>query len=192
MVRSYRMGARAKAVDETRRRIVVAATELFALRPFDLVSYADVAKRSGIGIATVVRQFETKERLFAGAVEAARQVLDTDTASLPVGDPAAMVKGTVEGYERFGDVIVRLLAQEERVPLIRETLAHGRKVHHTRVAHLFGGVLGKLRGRARQVRFAQLMAATDVLFWKLLRRDLRLTRRETEQAMLEMVEALCR
>ena len=180
------------AVDETRRRIVVAATELFGLRPFDLVSLADVAKRSGIGVATVVRQFETKERLFAAAVAAASHVLDTEAASTPVGDPAAAIKGTVKGYELFGDVIVRLLAQEERVPLLRDVLARGRKVHHTWVARVFAGVLGGLRGRARQVRFAQLMAATDVLSWKLLRRDLGLTRRETEQAMLEMVEALCR
>jgi hypothetical protein len=35
------------------------------------------------------------------------------------------------------------------------------------------------------------MATTDVLFWKVLRRDLRLSRRETEQAITEIVEDLC-
>lgn len=186
------MGARAKAVDDTRRRIIVAATELFALRPFDLVSFADVAKRSGIGIATVVRQFETKEQLFAAAAAAGRQVLETRAHSMPVGNPAAAIKSAIDGYELFGDVIVRLLAQEDRVPMIRKVLAHGKKEHHAWVARVFGGVLSGRRGRARRVRFAQLMAATDVLFWKLLRRDLELTRRETERAMLEVVEALCR
>jgi AcrR family transcriptional regulator len=186
------MGARAKAVAETRRRILEGATELFGSRPFDLVSFADIAKQSGIGVATVVRQFETKEQLFAAAVAAASQVLDAQTASTPVDDPAAAIKSAVEGYERFGDVIVRLLEQEQRVPMIREVIAHGKKEHHAWAARVFSGVLGGLRGRSRQVRFAQLMAATDVQFWKLLRRELRLTRRQTEQAMLEMVEALCR
>lgn len=186
------MQARAQSVDETRRRIVVAATRLFGERPFDLVSFAQVARESGIGIATVVRQFETKEQLFAAAVTAARNALESSTASTPPGDPAAAVRSALYNYERYGDVIVGLIAQEQRVPQIGAAIQHGRNEHRAWVLRVFANVLSRRRGRQRQVRFAQLMATTDVLTWKLLRRDLRLSRRETEHAMLEMVEALCR
>lgn len=186
------MQARAEAVEQTRRRIIAAATQLFAEQPFDLVSFARVARVSGIGIATVVRQFQTKEQLFAAAAAAARQSVDAEAASTPPNDPAAAIRSTIRSYESYGDVIVGLLAQEQRVPLIREQLAHGRKVHRAWVETAFALVLGRRRGRARQVRLAQLMAVTDVLHWKLLRRDLGLSRRETERAMLEIVEGLCR
>lgn len=186
------MQARAKAVEQTRRRIIAAATRLFAEQPFDLVSFAQVARASGIGIATVVRQFETKEQLFAAAAASASQSLDAEAASTPPNDPPAAVRSTIRNYERYGDAIVGLLAQEQRVPMIRQQLAHGRSVHRAWVEGAFAGVLGRRRGRARQVRLAQLMAVTDVSHWKVLRRDLGLSRRETERALLEIVEALCR
>jgi AcrR family transcriptional regulator len=192
MARPYRMQARAQSVEETRGRIIAAATRLFGERPFDLVSFAEVARESGIGIATVVRQFETKERLFAAAVTAARNDLELGTANTPAGDPAAAVHTAVANYERYGDAIVGLIAQEQRVPQIGAVIQHGRNEHRAWVSRVFATVLGRRRGRQRLVRFAQLMAATDVVMWKLLRRDLRLSRRETQHAMLEMVEALCR
>src|SRR5688572_11103984 len=120
MARPYRMAARAEAVEKTRRRIIEAAMKLFGERPFDLVSLADVARTSGIGLATVVRQFETKEQLFAAAAASGSQIMEAEVQRTPVNDPAAAVRSALENYERFGDVIVRLLAQEERVPAIRE------------------------------------------------------------------------
>src|SRR5262245_39947425 len=122
MKRAYRMGARAEAVDETRRRIIQAATELFAHRPYDLVSLADVARRSRIGLATVVRQFETKERLFAAAIDAGRRIVDAELAGTPEDDPIAAVRAAVESFERYGDVVARLTAHEERLPVVRALL----------------------------------------------------------------------
>jgi AcrR family transcriptional regulator len=186
------MVARAQATEQTRRQIIKAATTLFGERPFDLVSLADVARASGLALATVVRQFETKEQLFAAAVADASQVLEAQVDRMPHNDPAAAVRQGIEGYERFGDAIVRLLAQEDRLPVIREVTEHGRSEHSRWVNRAFSGVLKHLEPRRRRIRLAQLMAATDVLFWKVLRRDLGLSRRETEQAITEIVEGLCR
>lgn len=186
------MQARARNVEETRGRIIAAATLLFGQRPFDLVSFAQVARESGIGIATVVRQFETKEQLFAATATAAKNALESEAASTPAGEPAAAVQSALHNYERYGDVIVGLIAQEQRVPQIRALIQHGRAEHRSWALRVFASVLRRRRGRQRQVRLAQLMAITDVQMWKLLRRDLRLSRPETERAMLEMVVALCR
>ena len=48
------MVARAEAVEQTRARIIEAAIDLFGNRPYDLVSLADVARASDLGLATVV------------------------------------------------------------------------------------------------------------------------------------------
>lgn len=192
MTRAYRMVARAESADRARRQTLQAATKLFTEKPFDLVSLADVAREAGVGLATVVRQFETKDRLFAEAVAAAQEALEAEADSTPENDPAQAVRSAIENYERFGDAIVRLIAQEERVPAIRKVTDHGRDEHSRWVHRVFTKALGRLQGSAKKRRFAQLMAATDVLFWKLLRRDLGLSRSETETAMTEVVEALCR
>ena len=139
-----------------------------------------------------MRQFTTKEQLFAACVAAAGEIIDTGLDGTPENDPVAAVGIAVQGYEKFGDVIVRLIAQEDRVPAVREVIEHGTNVHLGWIDRVFAGTLSGLRGRARKVRAAQLKAATDVQFWKLLRRDLGLSRSETEAAMVEIVEALCR
>jgi AcrR family transcriptional regulator len=186
------MVARAEAVEQTRQRIIEAAIELFGKRAYDLVSLADVARASELGLATVVRQFTNKEQLFAACVAVASKILDTGLESTPENQPVAAVQAAVQGYERFGDAIVRLNAQEDRVPAARAVLVHGASVHIAWIERVFAETLSGRRGRARKVRIAQLKAATDVQFWKLLRRDLGLNRSETEAAMVEIVEALCR
>jgi len=185
------MVARAEAVEQTRRQILDAATVLFAERPFDLVSLADIARSSRIALATVVRQFQTKDQLFAAAIADASHVLESQIDEMPENDPAAAVRLGLDGYERFGDVIVRLLAQEDRLPAIRKATDHGRKEHARWIRRAFSTVLARLDARRRNVRYAQLIAATDVLFWKVLRRDLGLNRSETERAITEIVESLC-
>jgi AcrR family transcriptional regulator len=192
MARGYRMVARAEAIGQTRQRVIDAALELFSQRPFDLVSLSDVARASGIGLATVVRQFGSKDQLFAVTIAQARSVLEGSVAEPPADDPAAAVRGAIAGYERFGDAIVRLVAQEDRVPAIRAITERGRREHERWVRQVFASALSPLRGKERKLRFAQLMAATDVQFWKLLRRDLRLSRSDAVRAITDVVEALCR
>jgi hypothetical protein len=45
-----------------------------------------------------------------------------------------------------------------------------------------------LHGRLRLRRVAELVAVTDLYVWKVLRRDMGLSRADTETAMREMVE----
>jgi AcrR family transcriptional regulator len=185
------MGARAEAVAQTRQRVLQAALELFGERPYDLVALADVAERSGIGLATIVRQFESKEQLFAAAIENGRTEVDTSFDATP-NDPVAAVRAIAANYERFGDAVVRLVAQEERLPAARAAIAHGRKVHAELVERLFGDTLARLRGRERKLRRAQLLAATDLQFWRSLRHQAGLDRRDAEAALTQVVTALCR
>jgi AcrR family transcriptional regulator len=191
------MVARAQSVAETRQRVLEAALELFGQRPYDLVALGDVAERSGIGLATILRQFESKEQLFAAAIDNGRTEFDTsmdatsmDTAS--ANDPVAVVRTLAANYERFGDAIVRLIAQEERLPAARAAIAHGRKVHAELVDRLFADTLARLRARERKLRRAQLLAATDLQFWRLLRHQAGLDRRDAEAALAQVLTALCR
>lgn len=57
--RAYRMKERAKAQDETRQRIVAATMSLHDEQGVAATSFVDVAKRAGIGAATVYRHFPT-------------------------------------------------------------------------------------------------------------------------------------
>jgi AcrR family transcriptional regulator len=55
--------------DRTRARILAAARELFGEHGFDGVSLRDIAGQAGADPALLIRYFQSKDRLFAGAAE---------------------------------------------------------------------------------------------------------------------------
>lgn len=57
--REYRMNQRAKAQDETRESIVRATMALHDAQGVASTSFLDIAKRAGVGVATVYRHFPT-------------------------------------------------------------------------------------------------------------------------------------
>lgn len=60
---------RSEVPDAARERILAAAVDLFAARGYGVVAVSDVAARAGTAKGSVYRHFESKEALFAAAVE---------------------------------------------------------------------------------------------------------------------------
>jgi AcrR family transcriptional regulator len=188
--RPYRMRARAEAAAETGRRILEAVIELHMERYYDQVSLEDVAERAGVTGQTVIRRFGSKERLIVAATEAANRQVVRQRDQAPVGDIEGAVKNLVDHYEEWGDGVLRLLAQEERVVAFRAVTDAGRALHYEWVERVFAPLLAKRAGKARRRLLAELIAICDVYFWKLLRRDLGLSRAQTELAIRETILAL--
>ena len=184
------MGARAVQVTATRERILVSALELFGTRLYDEVSLDEVAAAADTTVQTVIRHFGSKESLFAAMVDWSSERMVAPREEARPGDIAGAVRGLVDHYEQWGDAVFLILSQEERVPAIRPHTDEGRAYHRAWVERLLGGALASLRGNARERRLAQLIAITDLYTWKLLRRDLGLSRRQAETAIRELVEAL--
>lgn len=188
--RPYRMRARAEAAAETGRRILEAVIELHRERFFDQVSLEDIAERAGVTVQTVIRRFGSKDRLIEAAAEEGNRRVTHQRYQAPVGDVEGAVENLVDHYEEWGQSALRLLAQEERVVAFRSLTDAGRAFHHEWVERTFAPLLAKRTGTARRRLLAELVAICDVYFWKLLRRDLGLSREQTELAIRETILAL--
>jgi AcrR family transcriptional regulator len=184
------MRARAEAAAETGRRILEAVIELHRERFFDQVSLEDVAERAGVTVRTVIRRFGSKERLIEAAAEEGTRQVTQQRYQAPIGDIDGAVNNLVDHYEEWGDTALRLLAQEERVATIRSITDAGRAIHHEWVERTFSPLLARRTGEERRRLLAELIAICDVYFWKLLRRDLGLSREQTELAIRETILAL--
>jgi AcrR family transcriptional regulator len=91
---------RSEVPDAARERIVGAAVDLFAARGYGEVAVSDVAARAGTAKGSVYRHFESKEALFAAAVESvvAGVVEDVRAAADRAGgrlDPSAAMVALV-------------------------------------------------------------------------------------------------
>ena len=188
--RRYRMGVRAEAAAETGRRILGAVIALYMERYYDQVSLEDIAERAGVTVQTVLRRFGNKERLIEAASEEVRGRVSDQRDEAPVGDVAGAVENLVDHYEEWGEGVLRLLAQEDRVPAFRMATDAGRAMHRGWVERTFAPFLAQREGEARGRLLAELVAVCDVYVWKILRLDSGLSRGQTELALKEMILAL--
>ena len=178
--RAYSMELRAAAAEATSERILGAAMAAFLEHWYDDVTIASVAKRAGVSGQTVLNHFQSKEGLFTAVHQRFGEEISARRYRPEPGDLRGAVEALVEDYELTGDAVVRFLALEEKVPSLGPVLALGRMGHREWVETMF---------RAPEL-VPELVVATDVYTWKLLRRDQGLSRDETVASILKIVEAL--
>jgi AcrR family transcriptional regulator len=188
--RTYRMTARAESAQATADRILDAAIDVFWEKPSDEISLVEVARRAGVTKQTVLRRFESKAGLFAAAGRRSMDRARAERDDVAPGDVEGAVAALVAHYERIGDRVIRMLAQEDVNPGLRAIADQGRAYHVGWCERLFAPALDVLRGAERTRRLAQLVAVCDVYTWKLLRRDRALSRPQTEIALRELLQPL--
>lgn len=184
------MAARADAAEATGERILEAARELFSELLYDRVSLKAVADRASVSAQTVIRRFGSKDGLFAAVARRRSAQIRHERDEAPVGDLGAAATNVVASYERWGDEQLHLLAQERRTGAMAEAVAAGRRYHRAWVQRVFSPWLSDLPAQEGKRRAAELVAATDLYTWKILRRDHGLSRAETEAAIRDLLERL--
>lgn len=181
------MRARAASTSKTRERILDAVIALSEERFSVEIILSDVAARAGVTVQTVLRHFGSRHGLFAEAQ--ARQVAQVRVErATPVGDAASAVRNVVAFYDRLGEWSLRLQAQERSDELCRQSVELGRRVHREWVEEVFAPQLMGRRDRKELVDL--LVVATDVLAWKILRRDGGMDRATACKRMLRLVRAI--
>jgi AcrR family transcriptional regulator len=188
--RPYRMVARANAAQATADRLLDAAVTQFTDQPYEDVSLEEIAQAAGVTKRTLLRRFGSKDALFVAAMDRAAHEMMRARDAAPVDDVPGAVTNLVDHYERWGENRLRLLAQEDRIPVVADNVKGGRRYHWSWVEQKFAPLLAGLEGSARTRRTAAVVAITDVYTWKLLRRDLGLSRSDTEQLLVELLAKL--
>ncbi len=179
------MDARADGVAETRRRICHAARALFLEKAVEDVTLASIAAAAGVSHQTVLNHFESKEGVIIAVAELLREETASSRDATP-GDVAGAVNALVGDYEQMGDANIRWIASSERMSTLALLLDDARRGHQDWIVTMFGPSLPTAKAARRHAIHA-LHAATDVYTWKLLRRDLHLSRGETERTIVDLV-----
>ena len=187
--RPYTMTARAAKAEATRARIRKAAITLYLDRPIEDFTLEEVANGAQTTVQTVLRAFGSKEELVYEALDdmAAAGVALRQTTP---GDIAEAVRAFHEIYEAMGDLVIQRLADEHRRPGLKPGLEAGRRNHRAGVETAFAPQLARVSGIARTRLLTILLAATDVYVWKLLRRDMALSRTDADAIVCRMIEGV--
>jgi AcrR family transcriptional regulator len=183
---SYTMVARAGEMAATRERIVQAALELALEQAYEDITLAAIAVAAGVSHQTVLNHFASKENVAAAAAQLLARQTQTARDGAAAGDQPGAIAILVREYERFGDANARWAAASERLGSLAPLLDRARAGHQAWLERVFSDRLPKAPSARRRTIHA-LHAATDIYTWKLLRRDLRLSRADTERIMLDLI-----
>jgi AcrR family transcriptional regulator len=186
------MGKRAASTEETRKRILDVARELWLERWYDEMTLRELADRAGVALQTVVNHFGSKDGIAAAMLEQGLPEEWMTRATARPDEIGEAIELLVADYEITGDALIRSLALEGRIFALHPVLELGRRAHRAWVEHTFPAALSGLSGEARARRLDLLVCAADLYTWKLLRRDRGLSQVQTEAAMRDLVEALHR
>jgi AcrR family transcriptional regulator len=200
------MTARAESAQLTREQIMSATFALSTLKPIMAINLPDIANLAEVSVQTVLRHFGSRE----GVLDATTAWVQTQVLAERESDPGnvpAAIRTLIDHYELRGDGVLLLLGQESWEPRAAQITADGRLLHRTWVAHVFSPLLTDASQRSSdatdtdagrrnfevdinlklEAMLDLLVVATDVYAWKLLRRDRRLSRSDTEKLMLRLV-----
>jgi len=171
-------------------RILSSARQVFREQLYDQVSLQTVAAHAGVSVQTVLRRFHSKEELFSAVAAQISLVVEGGRDRASVAAVSAAVDAAIADYEQIGDEWLHFMTQEYRTDPICEAVEAGRRYHHAWVERVFGPHLQVLPMHQRRLRLAVLTAALDIYTWKVLRRELGLTRDEVENAVQDLVQRL--
>jgi AcrR family transcriptional regulator len=189
--RQYMMRARAAEVAGTRDRIAEVMLRLALRQPYEQITLAAIAEAAAVSHQTVLNHFESKEGVAAAAADLLALQTGEARAKAQPGDVAGALRVLVGEYERIGDANARWAMSSEQLGSLAPRLDDARVGHQAWLERIFAGQLPPSPVARRRAILA-LHAATDVYTWKLLRRDLRLTREETEQILGHLVAGVLR
>lgn len=198
--RPYKQVARAQATERTRETLLRAASEAVEHDDWERASLESVAQRAGVTKQTALRHFGSKQGLLEAALRRTSSIVVKERDEPEPGDIPGAVASLLRHYERHGelatrlmpyrDAVVRVLGREDRDSLLRRTVDYSLQAHEQWVTRTFAPQLAALDVRARERRRAQLIAVCDVHMWKMLRRDLGMSLRSVETALVDLIERL--
>ena len=188
--RRYEKRARADATSALRARILDALLRALQVEDCDLITLNALAETAGTTRQTIIRLFGGKDGVLAALFErfdsqvAARRFTAGDC------DLAVLAHCVIDDLEKSGDLVLRLLRQESRVPIIAHRFAEARRQHLAILARELAPLLERLDPREAETALLQARAVTDTLFWSVLRKDMKLDAATAEATLLDLLRKI--
>lgn len=177
-------------MEQTRSRILDAVDEIFTTTEGFDFSLDEVAGASGTTVQTILRHFGSKSGLVGAAAKRGAALVQAQRDEVATGDISGVAAYLARHYEEVGDRMLRLLAIEHTSDDVATVTTNGRGLHRRWVERVLLPLFETGGGSERRRTTAMLVAVTDLLTWKLLRREQGLTLAGYQAAVQEMLEAL--
>lgn len=185
----YHQTERALSTEATRRRLVESAVHLICTAPrVNAITLNEIADEAGVALRTLLRHYKSREGLFETAFAHICESMSSHRNVVAAGDIDGAIDALTAHYERDGELNIKALNEEHELPILHKALTIGRKFHTQWLETCFEPHLPRRGTAAYDAALLSLYAATDVYLWKLIRHDLR----HSKKVYVETVTCLVR
>jgi len=176
--------------ENTKIEIIKAFGTLWSNYSIKDITLEKVAKEAGVTTKTILRKFESKEGLTNESLSYLAAEIETERTTTKVGDIDDILKALLSNYEKMGEAAIRTINLESELEIARQIGAKGRALHRDWCIRMFASYLPNEKSIDYEIQLTSFIAATEIYLWKLMRKDLKLSKEKTFSIFKNLVEGL--
>lgn len=176
--------------ENTKIEIIKAFGTLWSNYSIKDITLEKVAKEAGVTTKTILRKFESKEGLTNESLSYLAAEIESERTTTKVGDIDDILKALLSNYEKMGEAAIRTINLESELEIARQIGAKGRALHRDWCIRMFASYLPNEKSIDYEIQLTSFIAATEIYLWKLMRKDLKLSKEKTFSIFKNLVEGL--
>lgn len=187
---TYDNSRRQQNAEKTKAEIISAFGRLWNKNSIKDITLEMVAKESGVTIRTVLRKFESREGLLNESLIYLSSEIESERRATRVGDIDDILETLLSNYEVMGDAAIRTINLEPELEIARKIGKKGRALHKEWCKQMFAPFLPQPNSSKYEIQLTSFIAATEIYLWKLMRKDLKLSKAKTLSVFKNLVEGI--
>lgn len=176
--------------ENTKNKIIESFGALWNRYSLKEITLDMVATEAGVTTKTILRKFESKEGLVSGSLVYMSKKIESERTSTKGDRVDDILKALLSNYEKMGDAAIRTINLESELEIARQIGAKGRALHRDWCARMFKKYLPNEESEDYEIQLISLIAATEIYLWKLMRKDLKLSKEQTFTIFKNLVEGI--
>ncbi len=173
------MQTRTKSAEITRQKILSAVVNLWSSYAINEISLEMVAEHSGLTMRTILRKFGSREGMLTASIAHASEKILHARDLAPAGNLTKALEVLLSEYEATGDAVIRTIMLQDSLPFAKSIIQGGIQIHRDWCKRVFAPYLPSLESDSYEMELSAFVCATEIYLWKLLRRDLNKSYKQT-------------
>lgn len=187
---SYNNTNRQLKAEETKLSIIKAWGQLWAKYSINEITLEMIAEEAKVTKRTILRKFGSKEGLMAESLSYDPAEISTERDHAKTGDIDDILKTLLTNYENIGDAAIRTINLESELEIARKIGTKGRIQHRNWCKNVFAPFLPHPNSANFEIQLISFIAVTEIYLWKLMRKDLKLSKKKTYSVFKNMLEGV--
>lgn len=187
---TYNNTNRRLEAEKTKLDIIKAIGSLWTKHSIKEITLNMIAEEAGVTTRTILRKFGSKEGLIEESLAYDPAEISRDREMAKVGDLDDILKTLLSNYEEIGDAAIRTIHLESELEIAQIIGNKGRAQHRDWCIRMFAPYLPDPQSNDYEIQLISFIASTEIYLWKLMRKDLKLSKKKTFSVFKNMLEGL--